>query len=194
VDLIVGHTRDEYRLFIEFAGLRGRITEDMAARALRNLVPGGGGEKMYRAAYPDAGAEELYELVLSDWLFRMPSLHLAQAHAAGGGKTFLYELCYPAGPLGACHSLDVPLVFGTSRELGEFLLGQQPPASAVQLGNLMRAEWTAFAAAGDPGWPPYAPGRRLTRVYDTESTVAPYPEEPSMHIWDQRRFTALGLH
>jgi len=193
VDLIVGHTRDEYRLFFEFGSLRGRITEDIVVRALRDLVPGGDGEKMYRAAYPDAGPDELYELVMSDWLFRMPDLHLAQAHAAGGGKTFLYELCYSAGSMGACHALDVPLVFGTRQELGEFLLGQQPPAGAVQLGDLMRAEWTAFAATGDPGWPAYAPGRRLTRIYDEQSTVAPYPEEPSMHIWDQRRFTSLTL-
>ncbi len=193
VDLIAGHNRDEYRLFTDFAGLRGQISEDMAVNALRGLVPGGDGEKAYRTAYPEAGPEDLYELVHSDWLFRMPSLHLAQAHAAGGGRTFLYELCYSAGPLGACHSLDVPLVFGTNQELGEFLLGQQPPAGAVEVGNVMRAEWTAFAKDGDPGWPPYAPGRRLTRIYDRESSVGPYPEEPSMHVWDQRRFGVLGL-
>jgi para-nitrobenzyl esterase len=73
------------------------------------------------------------------------------------------------------------------------LLGEQPPASAVELGNLMRAEWTAFAADGDPGWPPYSVGRRLTRIYADPSFVAPYPEEASMHIWDQRRFSALDL-
>jgi para-nitrobenzyl esterase len=87
----------------------------------------------------------------------------------------------------------VPLIFGTNRELGEFLLGQKPAASAVALGNLMRAEWAAFARDGDPGWPAYAPGRRHTRLYATESLVGPYPEEPSMHIWDQRRFGVLDL-
>lgn len=193
IDLITGHTRDEYRLFLELAGIRGQVTEDMAADALRGLVPDGGGEKAYRAAYPDAGPEELYELVYSDSLFRMPTLHLAQAHAAGGGRTFLYELQYPAGTVGACHSLDVPLVFGTNRELGQFLLGDQPSPSAVALGDLMRQEWTAFAVDGDPGWPPYSVGRRLTRIYADPSSVAPYPEEASMHIWDQRRFGALDL-
>lgn len=193
IDLIIGHTRDEYRLFSEFAGMRGRVTEDLAARALRGLVPGGDGEKLYRTAYPDAGPEELYELVFSDSLFRMPSLHLAQAHAAGGGKTFLYELVYAAGEMGACHGLDVPLVFGTNRETGQFLLGTRPPESAVALGDLMRTEWVAFATTGDPGWPEYAPGRRLTRIYDEQSSVGPYPEERSLHIWDQRRFGVIEL-
>jgi para-nitrobenzyl esterase len=193
VDLLTGHNRDEYRLFLELGGLRGTITEAMAADALGGLVPGGDGEKQYRTAYPDAGPEELYELVYSDSVFRMPTLHLAQAHAAGGGKTFLYELTYPAGTMGSCHALDVPLVFGTSQELGEFLLGREPAQDAVALGDLMRAEWVAFVTTGDPGWPPYAPGRRTTRVYGGESTVGPYPEERSMHIWDQRRFGVLYL-
>jgi len=196
VDLITGHNRDEYRLFLEFSGLRGRVTEDMAVRMLRGLVPsipGADGEKAYRHAYPDAGPEELYELVLSDWVFRMPTLHLAQAHAVGGGRTFLYELTYPAGPLGACHALDVPLVFGTNAELGQFLLGDRPAPEAIALGDLMRSEWIAFAKTGDPGWPRYSPGRRLTRIYAAESSVGPYPEEASMHVWDQRRFGVLDL-
>lgn len=196
IDLITGHNRDEYRLFLEFAGRRGTITEDMAAEALRGLVPsipGADGEKAYRTAYPDAGPEELYELVMSDWVFRMPTLHLAQAHAAGGGRTFLYELTFPAGPLGACHGLDVPLVFGTNAELGQFLLGERPATDAVALGDLMRAEWVAFVRTGEPGWPPYAPGRRMTRIYAAESSVGSYPEEASMHIWDQRRFGVLDL-
>jgi para-nitrobenzyl esterase len=123
----------------------------------------------------------------------MPSLHLAQAHAAAGGRTYLYELQYDQAVLGACHGLDVPLVFGTRAELGEFLLGNPPPDSAVQLGNLMRAEWVEFARTGDPGWSPYSIGRRLTRVYDEKPDVVPYPEHASMHLWDQRRLGILDL-
>jgi para-nitrobenzyl esterase len=192
VDLLAGHNRDEFRLFLEFEGLRGKVTPDMTDHVIDVLVPGDG-DKAYRTAYPDADAETLYELVFSDWLFRIPTLHLAQAHAAGGGKTFLYELTYAPGPLGACHALDVPLVFGVTAEIGQYLLGHEPPAAAIALGDLMRSEWTAFAAHGDPGWTPYAPGRRMTRIYDTEPDVAPYPEEASMHIWDQHRLTRLDL-
>jgi para-nitrobenzyl esterase len=167
----------------------------MAAAALAGLVPGGDGEKAYRTAYPDADPETLFELVNSDWLFRMPSLHLAQAHAAAGGRTFLYELSYPAsaGDLGACHALDVPLVFGVYTGIGRMLFGPEPPASAVRLGNLMRAHWAAFAADGDPGWPRYSPGRRLTRIFADPPAVAPYPEETSLRIWAQHRFGVLDL-
>ncbi len=194
VDLIAGHNRDEYRLFTTMDGRRGNVTDAMAAGALRELA-GPDGEAAYREAYPDAGTEELFELVHSDWLFRMPTLHLAQAHAAGGGRTFLYEVTYPAshGDLGACHAIEVPLVFGVWEGLGELLFGPEPPASAVALGEQMRAQWTAFARDGDPGWPAYSVGRRLTRVFDDPPAVVPYPERASLHIWDQHRFGVLDL-
>jgi para-nitrobenzyl esterase len=198
VDLIAGHTRDEYRLFMQVYGLRGKVTAELASDALAGLGPVGGGptdaEGAYRAAYPDADPETLFELVHSDWLFRMPSLHLAQAHAAAGGRTFLYEFRYPAavGGLGACHAIDVPLVFGNFEALGQMLFGPEPPAGAVALGDLMRRQWAAFAASGDPGWPPYAPGRRLTRIFDDPADVASYPEA-SLHLWDQHRFGAIEL-
>lgn len=53
-------------------------------------------------------------MVRSDWLFRMTSLHLAEAHPAAGGRACLYELTWSApgmgGVLGACHGLDGSLV------------------------------------------------------------------------------------
>src|SRR5690348_17389264 len=105
VDLLTGHTRDEYRLFTVLSGQRGKITDEAASDALRGLA-GAQGEAAYREAYPGADADTLFELVHSDWLFRMPALHLAQAHAAAGGRTFLYQVSYPAsGDLGACHGI-----------------------------------------------------------------------------------------
>ena len=195
IDLLTGHNRDEYRLFTELYGLRGKVTEEVASQVLHGLAGGPDGEAAYREAYPDADAETLFELVNSDWLFRMPTLHLAQAHAAAGGRTFLYQVSYPAseGGLGACHAIDVPLVFGVYRGIGRMLFGPEPPASAVALGDLMRSQWAAFAAGGDPGWPPYAPGRRTTRIFDDPPDVVRYPEEASLHIWDQHRFGVLEL-
>jgi len=195
VDLITGHNRDEYRLFTELNGQRGTITDEMASDALCGLAGGEPGEAAYREAYPDADAETLFELVNSDWLFRMPSLHLAQAHAAGGGPTFLYQVSLEASAagFGACHGIDVPLVFGVYAGLGQFLFGPETPPGVVALGDLMRSQWAAFAAYGDPGWPPYAPGRRLTRIFDDPPDVVRYPEEASLHIWDQYRFDVLDL-
>jgi para-nitrobenzyl esterase len=194
IDLITGHNRDEFRLFTELSNRRGRITAEQASHALVGLA-GADGEAAYREAYPGADPETLFELVNSDWLFRMPTLHLAQAHAAAGGRTFLYEVSYPASAagFGSCHAIDVPLVFGDYRGFGRMLFGPEPPPSAVRLGDLMRSQWAAFAADGDPGWPPYAPGSRTTRIFDDPPDVGSYPETASMHLWDQHRFGVLDL-
>jgi para-nitrobenzyl esterase len=57
----------------------------------------------------------------------------------------------------------------------------------------MRAEWARFAATGNPGWVPYDPATRYTRVYNADPITQPYPEERSRRIWSAHRFDTLDL-
>jgi para-nitrobenzyl esterase len=192
VDLIVGHTRHEERLFALIDGSLGQITDDQAATAVDLFAPGPEGASQYRAS--GASADEMYEQVRSDWLFRMPSLHLAEAHT---GRTYVYELTWPApgmgGALGACHGLDVPLVFGnlTSGQPAMLLGGDTAEAEVVSA--QMRGAWTKFATDGDPGWPSYEPETRLTRLFAKDVGVVRYPEEHSRRIWHDHNFSPLPL-
>ena len=192
VDLMVGHVRNEQALFSLLDGTLGQITEEQATTALELFAPGPEAVAQLRAA--GGSPDELYDRVHSDWLFRMPSLHLAEAHT---GRTHLYELTWPApamgGALGACHGLDVPLVWGNlNRGQPAMLLGDDL-TEAEMLSTQMRGAWTRFATDGDPGWPEYERGARLTRVFDAEPEVAPYPEETSRRIWQDHIFSALPL-
>ncbi|WP_406158465.1 carboxylesterase family protein [Streptomyces sp. NBC_00882] len=200
VELLVGHNRDEYRLFLALADRLGRITEEQTASALRMFAPGPDGERAYREAFPDATPTELYERVQTDWLFSMPTLRLAEAQVTGGGRVHLYELVWPApgigGVLGACHGLDIPLLFGTyEADLGNLLFaGSGVPDEARALTTRFQAAWTGFARTGDPGWPAYdAAGGRLTQVLDAEPEVLPYPEEVSRRLWETYDFRPLPL-
>jgi len=198
VDLLVGHTRDEQRLFNVMTGLFGTVSEEQAADALRVFAPGPDGARRYREAFPAAGPAELYELVHSDWLFRMPSLHLAEAQTAGGGRAHVYELTWAApgmgGMFGACHGLDVPLVFGNlDRGQTAVLIGEAPFPEAEALSARMRAAWTSFAAHGDPGWPAYDPDRRIVQCFDAETKSTVYPEEHSRRLWQEHTFAVLPL-
>lgn len=205
VDLIVGHNHDEWRTFLLMGGLFGKVTEEQAAEALRQFAPeategteGADGERAYREAFPEASAEDLFELVQSDWLFRMPVLKLAEAQAAGGGTAYLYDLAWQSpgtgGLLRACHGLDGPLLFGTyDAHLGIPAIGPDHTAEARVLTAQIRGAWTEFATKGDPGWPAYDPERRLTRIFDTTPSTAPYPLETSRRLWQDHRFEALPL-
>ena len=173
VDLLVGHTRDEHRLFTALE----EVTEEQAATAVEVFAPG---------PYPAAEPVALYERVLSDWLFRMPSLHLAERAAAA---VHFYELTW-SGVLGACHGLDVPLVFGNlTSGLPATLIDDLAAAEAVSAH--MRAAWIAFATNGDPGWPTFDSG--LVQIFDTEPVLVPYPEAASREIWRDHTFAPLPL-
>ena len=180
VALLVGHTRHEQRLLTAMSGLLGEITAELAAETAELFGPD---PARYRAAFPDA--EELYEVVRSDWLFRMPSLLLAAAQVDAGGPAYLYELTWPApgmgGGFGACHGLDVPLVFGNLTAGQPALLIGEPTPEAEAVSEQLRAAWIAFATDGDPGWPRYDTG--ATRIFDVEPAVTAYPETISQEIW-----------
>jgi para-nitrobenzyl esterase len=200
VPLLVGHNRDEWRLFLALDGQVGQVTDEMAATAMAVFGPGPDAAERVRAAFPGASAEELFVLARSDRMFRVPSLDLATAHTSGGGRSHLYELTWPApaggGVLGACHALDVPLVFGVlDQGLAPQLLGTPAPEQAVDVSAQMQTAWVAFARDGDPGWPAHDEAGRLTRVFDVgeRGGVRAYPEEASRRLWAGTPIGVLDL-
>lgn len=187
IDLLIGHTRDEYRLL---ARRFGDITEEQATESLDRLAAGLGGAEAYRAAYPDATPAQLFETGNADWLMRMPTLHLAEAHR---GNCWTYELCWSFNADGASHSLDVLLLMGTL-DLGNVreFAGPTGADEAVRLGEQMRLDWLGFAT-GKPTWPRYDPAGRATRIYTGRPTTGPYPEESSRRIWQHHKFDVIDL-
>ena len=198
IELLVGHTRDEQRLFTAITGLLGEVSEEQAADALQVFAPGPDGARRYRDAFPAAGPDELYELVHSDWLFRMPSLHLAEAQTAAGGPAHVYELTWPApgmgGVFGACHGLDVPLVFGNlDRGQPAMLIGD---ATLPGGGGAVRPDARRMDVVRRPRRPRLAGIRHRSApraVLRHRSAVTPDPEEASRLIWQSHTFAALDL-
>lgn len=188
VDLLIGHNRDEHRLFMALGGLLGTVTQEQAAQALHHYAPSPHGPQAYRTAFPQASPQDLFELVHSDATFRMPTMHLADAQATAGGRVFFYELTWPApgkgGALGACHGLDYGLVFGiTTAGLSALLFEGGAPKESEAMSAIVQRRWAAFAASGDPGWEAYEPVRRSVQVLDLVPDVVPYPEERSRQLW-----------
>ncbi|WP_327099375.1 carboxylesterase family protein [Nocardia vinacea] len=195
IDLLIGHTRDEYRLYTSRPG--GEPTDARITAAFDHLRPSTDGNGLYRTAYPDATPGQRFEVLNSDWLFRMPSLHLADAAHAGGGPVWLWELAWSFNSeQGASHALDFLLIFGTLSpdEVRAHRCAHPNAANEItHVSHRMRTDWVTFATTGDPGWAPYDPHTRSTRVYDTEPTTQPYPEERSRRIWSTHRFDTLDL-
>ncbi len=190
VELLIGHTRDEFSLL---AASLDDIGDTEVDALIAGLTPTPGAQR-YRAAYPSLSAPRLRETALSDWLFRMPALHLAEAAHTGGARVWLYELRWGFGPAGASHSLDTLLVFGTAHiDTGLTATDPDTQAEARKLSHAIQSEHLCFAATGDPGWARYRPRTRATRVYDPAASVVEYPEQRSRMLWREQRFGTLDL-
>ncbi|GAA3148094.1 carboxylesterase family protein [Planomonospora alba] len=181
-DLVCGFTHEEYR-GIAPAGPPPGAGPEAAAAA---LGLGGQAAAAYRRAHPGASDADLFTAVMSDALVRMPTTWTAEAHAAAGGRTWLYDFAWRGPVLGAGHGVDVPFTFGNGD--GRFaarFLGSPPPTDFPALSERIRTAWASFAATGDPGWPRFDLRARLTRIWDTVPSDAPYPLEDSRRIWER---------
>nr|QLK01533.1 carboxylesterase/lipase family protein [Micromonospora carbonacea] len=183
VDLICGYTHEEYRGL----GPPPPPDVDLAAVAQAIGLPSAGADA-YRRAYPRAGDAEVFTTILSDALVRIPTIRTAQAHAAAGGRTWLYDLAWSSPGLGAGHGLDIPLIFGTATSgYASRFLGTPPPAAFEPLSRQIRHAWTGFAATADPGWPQFDLTHHRTRIWDDPPLDAEDPLADSRRIWRTTR-------
>lgn len=183
IELICGFTHDECRLFTENRDLSAI---DLAAAAT-SLHLGHDAVAAYHAAYPDNTDAELFTVMLSDALFRMPSTWMAEAHAHAGGRTWLYDFTWQSPLLGACHALDVPFTFGNANTpLAARLVGCPPPPDFIALAEHIQQAWTTFACTGDPGWPRFDLPHRHTRIWNIPPSTTAYPLTASRRIWEKQ--------
>jgi para-nitrobenzyl esterase len=181
VDLLLGVTTDEMRLFLDRPILeperlhartrRYFALDDAATAALLDS---------YRALLRDgrepAEPIDVWAALYTDREMLVPATAALDAHSTAGGRTFGYRFDWPARPradgleLRACHGIDIPFTFATFAVDGwdAFVSADTDPQGAHALSAALRASWCAFARSGDPAhegvgrWPRYAPGERMT--------------------------------
>lgn len=189
IDLIIGTTTDEHRLFLVVGGMLEQTTDDMLARAMEVYgLPVEKALAAYRRSYPGATAGDLLAAVQTDWYWRIPALRLADAHAQGRAATYMYEFAWRSpqlnGLLGAYHGLDILFIFNAIGKSPELLLETEPPYA---LAEAMHASWARFALNGDPGWPKYDLSQRATMRFDTASRVVDDPRLWERQLWERIR-------
>lgn len=173
IDLLVGTTLEEMKLFpLVTPSLADVDDEALVQRAevfeaLMSREPGS-----LLAAYTERvghlSAPDRWLALLTDLVFRIPAIRLAEAASARGSAARMYLFAEASDLLGSCHALDLPYTWDNLDAPGtELLVGQVTEARrtlARRLGDL----WTAFArgedpaAEGVPPWPVYDAERRAT--------------------------------
>lgn len=105
---------------------------------------------------------------ITDLMFRIPSTFTARCHAESGGRTYNYYWTKASAlpHRGACHTVELPYVFGNLNENRYTGNNIDPKLSAT-----VQEMWTNFARTGDPSlpgqiWPEYNDSTRKTMVID----------------------------
>jgi para-nitrobenzyl esterase len=193
---IVGSTLDEFKLVatvdheaaeLDEAGVEGRFA-DLGAETAARIV------RAYRTARDARGEPvtpaDLYWAVESDRMFSVPGVRVAEAQSTADPDTWMYQVRWKAGDprLGACHAVDLSLMFGGLDLPGmEVLSGTS--REAHRLSEQIMDAWTTFARLGSPNheglppWPRYDVERRATMVFDAPCSVVDAPLGEERMAW-----------
>lgn len=165
VDLLVGSNTDEADLYLVPTGRKQAATaEDVTALASRMGRSVESLQARYRGPNPSLSDGALLARAMTDSMFGDSTRRLTQAHRADPrGTTHAYTFGWRSGAfdgqLGACHCIELPLVFLTtdipSLNGPSALLGPVGPPAA--LATAVHDAWVGFIRNSDPGWPPHAP-------------------------------------
>jgi para-nitrobenzyl esterase len=177
VELLVGTTLEEMKLFLQFTPGLAELDEDgLRRRSDRFFVPAGHapGEAVavYRRRLSEAQPGAVWTAMLTDHTFRIPALRLVEAQLGHQPGVWMYLFAQSSGAfggaLGSCHALDVPFVWDNLDARGAGLFVGDLTEPVRELARILADAWVAFATDGVPSvpgmgtWPAYDTGRRAT--------------------------------
>lgn len=204
IPVMVSCTRDEWNLFLHVPEQDGlsvaqRHYSDLDKSRLIDMceqrLPGLG-EKVantYEDAVPhwikQPAMLDVFSAFESDRMFRIPALRIAEAQARYRNDVFVGHFDYDEGPMGACHGIDLPLVFGhTDTAIGKALTGGSD--SARKLSRQVQGAWIAFARSGNPStdaigiWKPWQQHAQHAMHFRKNTRVGKDPARHIRHLWE----------
>ncbi len=179
IDTMIGTTREEMAAFY--------CIDDDIAKADQAAIDGvftsifNTGQQRYQDEFRRMRASNTNAALLGDLMtdamFRMGSLHMAEWRADQGKPAYVYQFDWqsPAG-FESCHCLEIPFVFDNfSAWTKSPMLKGAKPAEMRGLADAMHPAWIAFAKtgkagssafAGMAGLPPRGPDDDALRQHD----------------------------
>ena len=178
VDLLIGSNRDEWRMYLD----ADATLDDWAGQGL----PADARSTSETLLASEGGELRALDRAVTAWNMVCPSLHLAEAMAATGGRSWVYWFTrVRPGPMargmGAYHGAELPYVFDTH--------DAWLPTDDVDraLTRSIVTYWSHFARTGDPNglarngstvfpWPAYRQDGDPVLQLDVPLQDLPHPE------------------
>ena len=197
IEVLHGTNKDEMRLWeLWYPGVKN--SEELFNRLNVMTKPMGQSEEKVREIiniYSETrkNPTEIFNAIITDTFFRVPSIRLAEMQSRVQPDTYMYMFTYPSpirnGSLGAVHAIEIPFVFGTLDMPRIFELFPVSNKETEKLSAKMMDSWISFARSGNPNhkeipkWEQYG-NDRATMMFgkDVEAKNDPYGKERS--VWD----------
>ncbi|MEV8531411.1 carboxylesterase family protein [Streptomyces sp. NPDC051211] len=184
IDVLIGWTREEANFAFGLDEAYAAATKDQVLARARDTFGNRAAEvyAAYEGARPGARPADVLMDIISDDLFRMPALALAERRAVRGRPVWAYQFDLPTpahnGRLGAAHCLELPFTFDNFDKWSRapFLTGLDPRIRDG-LAATVHASWISFIRTGDPNhhamprWDRYDRDSRTTMSLDSVTTA-----------------------
>jgi para-nitrobenzyl esterase len=204
VPMMIGNTHDETRSLIgrsdagawtvSWDELPRKLEQELRVDISGDLVV-----REYRRLYPRYSPSEVFFAATTAGRSWRAAVIEAELRAAQGAPAYAYQLDWRSpvdgGKWGACHTLDIALMFGTLTAPGS-LTGDG--ADARRVSATLRQSLLAFARRGNPDypglpvWEPYTLPRRQTLVFDSVTRLADDPRGAERELFAMVPFTQQG--
>ncbi|MBL1101102.1 carboxylesterase/lipase family protein [Streptomyces coffeae] len=197
IPLLMGTTTEEFRIFVVPTSLVSWPGE----KPFRDRLAAYGVPGDFYDRYAETNVQPYVRTmpsgiacaVLTDRMFRIPTIRAAEARADASAATYLFEFGWRTDTapnlvgvkLGACHSLPLPFVWDTlDNPDSAMLTGDSPPQ---ELADALHGRWVEFARSGEPAaWAPYDTIQRPVMVFE-------HNNEPSIEVVNDPRGTEREL-
>lgn len=143
---------------------------------------------------------EPYEIaytINTDEAYRIPVIRIAEAQCQNQQNTYCYLFGFESplykDLLGACHTIDLPFIFGTYDHPNpntEVMVGRDNLEELETFSNLIMDTWISFAKNGDPNhpglpkWPKYELNNRATMILTPDPEIVNAPMDEERIAWE----------
>ena len=206
IDLIIGTNLNEINFWsvfdptmknIDIEGVQkrfqSRVNKVGLSESVSNKVV-----KMYQKCNNEKSPFEIYNLLDTDFTYRIPALRIAEEKSKFNPNTYNYIFSWGSseveGKLGAPHAIEIPFVFGTLDKTVptlsglDFYRGHGPKEKEIS--QKIMDMWISFARNGVPNsndiieWPNYEVKTRNTMFINNRCEIIPHFLEKERSAWD----------
>ncbi len=195
VPVMVGHTRDEVRLFTMVIPGMSLLPRFLINKAIKAVFKDKADEIMELYSYSDYKHPSRLLLAIMNDAFISQGYSAAEALAANGTPVYLYRFDWDEirfqDKMGAFHGLDIPFVFGNQNpesRISTVVRKKKDYEQGPMYWQIMYY-YTIFAKTGDPNgpgpdeasilpaWPQYSIEKKERIYFDNDILVAPLTEK-----------------